>query len=141
MPDRTATPALLHLFLGIGLMILAVLFTVLNYAGVGPLLKADPDATKVMAYVFAGLSMAMTMVAFVVLRPRVPSLASGQTVEQFWKTPSSVAPVMLVWFVSEGAGVFACVGYLLTGSVVVALAMLIAIAAFWMSGPQAIVKG
>ena len=46
----------------------------------------------------------------------------------------------LVWFLMEGAGMMAAVGYLLTGQPVSVVAMGVAIVAFWLSGPNAFAK-
>jgi hypothetical protein len=140
MPERTATPATLHLFLGIGLVVLAAAFLTMNLLGVAPTLKADADTARTIAYVLAGVPMAMVAVAQLVLRPRVPPLGAAQSTEQYWATQENVQPIMLVWFVSEGAGVLAATGYLITGSPIALAAMLVAIAAFWLSGPTALVK-
>lgn len=139
-PPGQATLPMLHRFLGIGVALLAVVAGVLRYLGLVPLLNDAPDAARVVGFAFAGLTVAMLFAVFFVFKPRVPERGGGQRVADYWTTPESASPVLLVWFVNEGAGVFSVIGYMLTGEPVVALTAAIAIAAFWLLGPNAFAK-
>jgi hypothetical protein len=72
----------------------------------------------------SGLAALAIAVAALVLRPRVPRRDPHVTMAAFW-TQASMSHAMQLWFVLEGATVFALVGYLLTG-VLPAIAVAIA---------------
>lgn len=131
-----ATPKLLHKFLGIGATSLAVIFLVVVFAGSGPVLQEDPGFAETMAYAMSGLAVAMAIVALLVLKPRVPQRAGGQTDAAYWSDPKNLEPIMLVWFVMEGGAILATIGFFLTGHPVVAIVMGLAIVAFWLTGPD-----
>ena len=62
----------------------------------------------------AGLSAMAIAVGALVLRPRVPRREPHVAASAFW-TQDAMNRAILLWFVLEGATVFALVGYLLTG--------------------------
>ena len=134
MPTTQATIPLLHKFLGIGLMGVAAACVVLRYFGIAPL--PQDSVTPVIAYTLSGIAVVMMVVAIFVFKPRVRARAAGQPLEQYWSTPDVGAKILPLWFLLEGAGTVAAVGYLLTGEAVSAIAAGAAIVAFWLNGPQ-----
>ena len=138
MPAAPATAPLLHQSLGIGLVMMAAVMSFLRYRGLAPTLS--PDSITSIAYALSGLSVVLVAVALLVIKPRVPDRRPQQSVEEYWSTREVGAKAFLVWFLMEGAGMMAAVGYLLTGQPVSVVAMGVAIAAFWLSGPSAFVK-
>lgn len=114
------------MFLGIGLILLATVSGVLTYIGIVPLSPPD-GATPVIAYTLSGFGVVLAAVALVVLKPRVPDRRSGQSVEEYWSTPEVGAKVLPIWFLMEGAGTMATVGYLVTGEPLSAVTMGLAI--------------
>jgi len=133
-------PALLHRFLAIGSTLLAVCFTGITAVGVGPLLPRGDESAPILAYIFAGIGSTLVLVTILVLKPRVPKLRPGQSVEQFWKQPETAQAAMLVWFLLEGASVLSAIGFLLTGEPAVAITMVTAIALLWFNGASAFGK-
>ena len=118
---------------------LAAAFVVLRYLALAPMLPRD-NVTQVIAYTLSGVGLVLAVVALIVLKPRVPDRTPGHSVEQFWSTPAVVTKVLPVWFLLEGAGTMAAVGYYLTGEPVCAVATGLAIVAFWLCGPNAFAK-
>ena len=130
---------LLHRFLGIGLMILAAVFLVLRFVGIAPLVPAD-EASPVIAWWMSGAAALLVAAAVLLLKPRVPERPLGQSIENYWSTPEVAARVTPVWFLMEGAGILAAVGYLMTGAPVAVTATGAAILAFWWCGPALFAK-
>ena len=130
----------LHRFQAIGITLLLVMFTFLIWMGVGPLLRDDLATARIIAYAAIGVAATIIAVVILVLKPRVPARAPGQSVEQYWRTPASTQTVLLMWFLLEAGAVLAAVAFLLSGEVIAAVASAIAIAVFWMNGPQAFAK-
>jgi hypothetical protein len=128
-----ASPALLHRFLGIGLLTLGAVFFGLRSGGV-ELLPPGPFSST-LAYILAGFSLVVAAVALLVLRRRVPARRPGQSEDQYWTRPEVVSAAMLVWFLLEGAGIVAAVGYLLTAAPIAAVVAGLVTAAFWFNGP------
>ncbi len=135
--QNAATPVTLHLFLGIGLVTVSLAFFVLRYLGFQLMHDTVPP---IVAYVLSGLSVVLTALALVIFKPRVPDRSPGQSVDEYWSTPEVVARIMTVWFLLEGAGTIAAVGYFLTGEPVSAIATGAAIVAFWLCGPNVFAK-
>jgi len=125
---------LLHRFLGIGLVIVAVVFVGLRSFGI-PEAFPPGQATETLAYVMSGVGMAMAAFAILVTRRRVPPRRPGQSEEQYWATQEVAMAVMPVWFLLEGAGIVAGVGYLLTAAPVTAVTAVILIVVYWWYGP------
>jgi hypothetical protein len=96
--------------------------------------------TPILAYFFSGLSVVFAALALVIFKPRVPDRSPGQSVDEYWSTPEVVARIMPVWFLLEGAGTMAAVGYFFTGEPVSAIAMGATIVAFWLCGPNTFAK-
>src|SRR5688572_28089632 len=125
MPTAPATAPLLHRCLGIGLVMMAAVMSFLRYRGLAPALP--PDSIRLIAYALSGFSVVLVAVALVVIKPRVPDRRPQQSVEDYWSTPEVDGKAFLVWFLMEGAGMMAAVGYLLTGQPVSVVAMGLAI--------------
>jgi hypothetical protein len=138
MPAAPATAPLLHRSLGIGLVMMAAVMSFLRYRGLAPTLP--PDGIKSIAYALSALSVVLVAVALLVIKPHVPERLVHQSIEEFWSTPKVGAKAFLVWFLLDGAGMMAAVGYLLTGQPVTVVAMGLAIVAFWLCGPNVFAK-
>lgn len=139
MASTPATLPVLHRFLGIGLVSLAASCLVLRYLGIASMPRHD-SVTPVIAYTLSAFGVVLAAVALVVFKPRVPDRLPGQSVEQYWSTPEVGAKVLPVWFLLEGAGIMAAVGYFFTGEPVSAVATGVAIVAFWLCGPNVFAK-
>ena len=135
---QMATLPMLHRFLGMGATGLAVVMVFLRTQAEPP--SPDDAQTAIMAYGFAVVSLAMMAIAVLVLARRVPERSLSQRVEEYWMTPAVMAPVQLVWFVSEGAAILSTVGYFLTGHLAPAATMVVTISAFWWLGPKTFAK-
>jgi len=140
MSAAQANVPMLHRFLGFGLFAIAAGAIAVKSLGA---VSTPPQGefTQMLAYAFSGIATVMVVVAFLVIKPRVPERQPGQSVDTYWSTPAIVAKVMLVWFVLEGGAMTAVLGYFLTGEVVAAGAACFGIAAFWLCGPNAFAKG
>ena len=128
----------LHRILMAGLVVTATLLLLLRYRGLDP--ELSPDVKMIMEYVCSAGSAVLVAVALIVFKPRVPGRRSEQSVEQYWSTPDVAASVSLVWFLMEGGGMIAAVGYFLTGGLLAETTMSLAIAAFWFCGPSRFAK-
>ena len=135
---QMASAPILHRFLGIGATALAVVMVFLR-TRVEPR-ASDDQFTAVMGYGSASISLAMVVVAVLVLTRRVPERQLSQRVEDYWMTPAVLASVNLVWFMSEGAAITATIGYFLTGHLAPAAMMVVAICTFWWLGPKTFAK-
>jgi hypothetical protein len=130
---------LLHRLLGIALVSLAAAILVLEYLGIAPILRRD-SVTPVIAYALSGAGVVLAAVALLILKPRVPDRAPGQSVEQYWTRPEIGARVLPVWLLLESAGMLPAVGYLMTGELVTAFVAGLAILVYWWHGPDVIAK-
>jgi hypothetical protein len=139
MASPSATFPLLHRFLGIGLLAMAAVLAVLRSLGMAPPLGAGA-VTLAIAATISGIAVVLAVVALFVLRPQVPDRAPGQMVEQYWSAPGVGTKVVSVWFLMEGAGMLAVVGYFLTGEPIAAIAAGLTIVAFWRCGPNVFAK-
>ncbi len=126
--------------MAIGATLMFLMFLGMKGVGVVPLLREDPEFTRTLGYVLAGVVVSILAVALLILKPRVPQRTPGQSVEQFWATRASADKARLVWFIHDGAAVLANVSYVLTGEIVAAVVAAITIALFWMNGPNAFAK-
>ena len=88
----------------------------------------------------SGIAVLLAVLALFVFKPQVPERSPGQSVEQYWSVPGVGAKVMSVWFLMEGAGMLAAVGYLITGEPIAAIAAGLTIVAFWLCGPNVFAK-
>jgi hypothetical protein len=136
MTTTAATVPLLHRFLGIGLVMVATVFITLGYLGIAPLLPRE-GGSVVIAYAMSGFAVVLGAVALLFLKPKAPERKTGQSVEQYWSAPETSARVLPVWFLLEGAGTTAAIGYLLTGEPVSLVVTALAITVFWLCGPSA----
>ena len=127
---------MLHRFLGIGLVILLGTAGVMKMIGKVPMLPPD-EVTQTIAYIFSGIAAVLILVALLVFKPGVPERQPGETMDAYWTTQATVMKIMRVWFVLEGAGVMATVGFFMTGHPVVLIAAAISVAIFWWRGPAA----
>jgi hypothetical protein len=127
---------LLHRFLGIGVTTMAAIFVMLTYTGTAPLLPKGDDGAAMIAYALTGIVALLLTVAMVFLRPRVPERRLDQSVQAYWATIENASAALLVWFVLEGASILAAIGFLLTGHLAPAVAMLVGITVFWLNGPE-----
>ena len=125
----------LHRSLLTGLLILTGVMVVLRSGETGAESSAD---NQMLGYGFSALSFVLVAVALLLLKPRVPARESRQPVEEYWSSVSST--ILPMWFVMEGAGLIAIVGYFLTGQSVAAVAIAISIGAFIWYGPKAFVQ-
>lgn len=133
-PTAPATPALLHRFLGLGLVILAMAMVIVRYAGG---IDAAPDGTLLPAYVTSGVSFLMGVAALMFLKPLVPRREAGKTANAYWADQRVAAKALLFWFVLEGAGVTASVSYFLGGGMIAAALIVLTVAVYWINGPSA----
>ena len=131
-----ANPALLHRFLGIGLVVTVAALGVTRYLTSG----LTPDPVTLLTYVLAGVSAAMAIAALMFLKGQVPERRPGQTSEVYWADQKVAGPAMMFWFILEGAGVVASVAYFLEGSPIPAVLAAFVIVAFLMNGPRAFDK-
>jgi hypothetical protein len=121
--------------LGAGLIVIAVVFLAMTRLGAAPLRPVD-DFTPFILYATSGVAIALMALALMVFKPRVPARTGGQPVAEYWALPAVGAAAALVWFLLEGAGLIATIGYALTGQMVSALVMGVAIVTFWLCGPS-----
>jgi hypothetical protein len=135
----SANTSQLHRLLGAGLLVISGVALALTYFGVAPLRPAD-QLTPVIAYALAIVAFSLLGVSVFVLWPRVPSRPSGMSVEEFWAKPAMGGKAILIWFLVEGGGVLATVGFLLTSHPATAIAMALSIAAYWSCGPERFTK-
>ena len=134
-----ATLPLLHRFLGIGILVLSATFAVLRYFEIGPVLP-EGRVSFVLACLLSAIGVVLATITVLVVKPRVPDRAAGQPVEQYWATPAVGMRVVNVWFLLEGAGTLAAIGYYLTGQPVAAIATGLLLMVFWTCGPNAFAK-
>ena len=131
-PPQTTqvNPALLHKFLGIGLVIVAVGMVIARHS-VGDV----PEGSLPAAYALAGVGAVMLGAALMFLKPLVPRRRGGQTIAAYWADASVAAKALRVWFILEGGGVVASLSYFLGGGLYAAVVIVAAVATYWMNGP------
>ena len=125
-----ANPALLHKFMGIGLVILVIAMIIARHS-----VGESPAGSQLPAYAIAGVSAVMLGAALMLLKPLVPKRHAGQTVAAYWSNPAVVPKALLVWFILEGAGVLASISYFLGGGPYALVAITAAVGAYWINGP------
>jgi hypothetical protein len=123
----------LHRSLLTGQLILTGVMIVLRSGDTG----TQSEDNQMLGYGLSALSLVLVAVALLLLKPRVPVRAGRQPVEEYWTSAASA--ILPMWFVMEGAGLIAIVGYFLTGQTVAAVAIAISIGAFIWYGPKAFV--
>jgi hypothetical protein len=131
-PPNPANPALLHRFLGLGLLIVAgALIIARQSAGM-----AEPEPGSLLpAYIISGVSFLMCAGALMILKPLVPR-REGKTPEAYWADRSIAGKALSFWFILEGAGVTASVSYFLGGGTIAVGLILLSVAVYWLNGPR-----
>jgi len=112
IPDPHRAARVLHLALMSGLAVISAVFFILGATGVAPFIK-DAEGVAIIGYVLAGVSLIPLIIGMLVLRPRVPTRASGQSDTEYWQ--GALGPAMLVWTLAEAGGIMSAVGALITG--------------------------
>jgi drug/metabolite transporter (DMT)-like permease len=110
-PDRTAR--LLHGAFTAGCVLAGGVFYALRAFGQGP--RVEGDVPIGMWLAIAGVL--LVVVATTLIRRRVPERVASQSAEEFWSTPATITPAMVMWSMIEGGALLSLVGYLLTGDV------------------------
>jgi hypothetical protein len=131
-PPQQANPALLHRFLGIGLLIVAGALIITRQSAA--MAESEPGSL-LPAYVIAGVSFLMCAAALMILKPLVPR-REGKTREAYWADRSVAGKALSFWFILEGAGVMASVSYFLGGGMIAAALIVLAVAVYWLNGPR-----
>lgn len=116
---------ILHGTLVGGLVVILGLFSLIVRRLSGPLLRTD-ETTGTIAWVLAGVALLDIALALLFFRSRLAPPARSGPPEAYWK-PETRAPALLLWILFEGAGMIACVGYVLTGHSAPLAAALIAL--------------
>ena len=132
-PPPQPGPALLHRFLGIGLVMLAAAMVIVRHAGG---IEAAPEDTLLPAYITSGVSFLMCAAALMFLKPLVPRRGAGKPIAAYWADPSVAPKALRVWFILEGAGVMASVSYFLGGGMIAAALIVLSVAVYWLNGPR-----
>lgn len=104
---------ILHGTLVGGLVVILGLFSLIVRRLSGPLLRTD-ETTGTIAWVLAGVALLDIALALLFFRSRLAPPGQSVPPEAYWK-PEIRARALLLWILFEGAGVIACVGYVLTG--------------------------
>jgi hypothetical protein len=116
---------ILHGTLVGGLAVILGLFSLIVRRLSGPLLRTD-ETTGTIAWVLAGVALLDIALALLFFRSRLASPVQSGPPEAYWKAETR-APALLLWILFEGAGMIACVGYVLTGHSAPLAAVLIAL--------------
>ena len=139
-PASSATIPLLHRMLMIGLVATDAMMLWLRYRGF-EIEGWSPDRKETLTYVLAACSLIPAAVALVIFKPRVPIRRPDQSSSQYWSMPEVATNVLAIWFLTEGGGVVAAVGYLLTGSQISVISMGLTVALYWVYGPGRFADG
>ena len=134
MQTPEANPALLHRFLGIGLVIVAAALVIVRESTMTG--ESAQGISPLPAYGAAGAGAVMMAAALMLLKPLVPRRRAGQTTTAFWSDPATAAKAFRFWFILEGAGVIGAVSYFLGGGPYAAVIIAAVVVAFWMNGPR-----
>lgn len=121
---------ILHGTLVGGLVVILGIFSLIVRRLSGPLLRTD-ETTGTIAWALAGVALLDIALALLFFRSRLaPPVRSGPP-EAYWN-PEARARALLLWILFEGAGIIACVGYVLTGhSAPLAAAVMALIMQIW----------
>jgi hypothetical protein len=138
-PSQPPLDPRLHLYLGLGLLIVSGVFLFLRLMDVAPLLGGD-RVGEMLGYVLSGVGVVVIGVAVLVFKPKAPERRSVQRVEDYWADPEVVKTVPLIWFLLEGATMIAAIGYLLSANAVPAIVTLAGLTAYWLNGPNVFAK-
>ena len=115
---------LLHAALTGGLALVGAIFVVLLRV-----LNGSWGGARIPAFAFAGIALVQIGFALTVWRRRIPPRRLEQSVEDYWSSNALRSSCIVLWALLEGAGLFALVGYLLTGGIVAAAIGLVALLA------------
>ncbi len=99
---------------------------------IAPLLTVGGDVALI-GYILAFAGLIPIVLAVLVLKPRVPDRAPGQSDAAFWQV--AIYPTIPVWALFEGAGILGAVGALLTGLWAPAAVVVISLACLLLMGP------
>ena len=122
---------LLHLALAGGLAAVSVVFVVLVKVLRGPL-----GGEAIPSIAFAAVSVTQIAVALLFFRRRIPSRPFDQSVEAYWSVNAVRSSAIVLWALLGGAGLFAAVGYVLTGALAPGAAVLVALFALITASPS-----
>jgi len=106
---------ILHAALVIGVILVGATFLFLLRLQGHPL---GGGGGPLIGYVPAGLAVMNLTVVLGVLWPRMPQRRMEQSPDDYWKTNEARGASIIIWAMTEGAGLLAWVGYLLTGGIV-----------------------
>ena len=135
---NTATSASvtqLYRALAMGLLLVSGASLALGYFGIGPVLL-DDTVPLAIAYAPSAIAGALVVVGVFVLAPRVPTRSPMTSVNEFWSNPEMGGKAVVVWFLVEGGGMLAAVGYLLTRHPSSAFVIGLSIAAYYWCRPE-----
>jgi hypothetical protein len=124
----------------IGLVAINAAMLLVRYI-VGGISNMPPETTTILTYVFAACAVIIPSVALIVFKPRVPIRRPDQSVSQYWSEPAVATNVTTLWFLVEGSGTLAAVGYFLTGSPILVIAAGLTTGLFWTYGPDRFANG
>ena len=133
-PANQQTPALLHRFLGIGLILAGGALIAARHFAFG----SGPPETPTVALVLTALAATQAAAALMLLKRLVPPRKPGQLPTEYWTDSAVTGPALRFWFILEGAGVIAAVAYFLGGGPAAAAVLTIALVTFWLNGPRAL---
>jgi hypothetical protein len=125
----------LHRSLLTGLLMVTGVMVVLRSGDSGAQSGAD---NQTIGYLLSGASFVLVAVALLWLKPRVPVREARQPVDEYWSSVTNT--ILPMWFVMEGAGMAAVVGYFLSGMTVAAVAIAMSIGVFIWYGPKTFVQ-
>lgn len=123
----------LHAALVIGVILVGATFLFLLRVQGHPL---GGGGGPLIGYVTAGLALMNLTVVLGFLRPRVPQRRMDQSPDDYWQTNEARGAAIVIWAMTEGAGLLAWVGYLLTGGIVPAAVGALSIGALIMLRPS-----
>ena len=129
----------LYRALGVGLLFVSGASLALGYFGIS-LLQLDDAIPPAIAYAPSAIAVAELVVSLFVLTPRVPSRPPVMSLNEFWSNPEMGGKAVVVWFLVEGGGILAAVGYQLTRQPASAFVIGLSIAAYWWCGPTRFAK-
>ncbi len=99
------------------------------------------ETTTILTYVFVACAVIIPSTALIIFKPRIPARRIDQSVSQYWSTREIASNASIVWFLVEGSGTLTAVGYYLTGSPILAIAMGLTIGLYWSLGPDRLANG
>jgi len=88
--------------------------------------------------VLAGISVALLIGAYAILRRRIPERRFDQSQDDYWASAETRGACIVLWALVDGAGLVGWVGYVLTGVAVPAAAAALAILTLMLFRPSRI---